>query len=427
MPFNSAAYSLERARKVIAEAKAEMEASARAELNRVNNATYGIPYKKRKRSGDDTQGQSVMRQVPPNKKRLSSNEWIKARALNQGIRLKLRMPPKPPPRLKINPPRQPVPRPWGKCAVGLIRPAGYIPPKEVQANEVIVISDDEEYDARLAWAKYKEVPPSGILPTDSHQDDIIVNSIEIKQHGDSSGAAHYVECLNRHESYDKISVSFDEYRTNGRDVKSLPNFDRYRDECPAIKREATTDYSKPPSSHPAEHLTHPIYRGYTKNPLVCLAIIRVAQTNLPNINFDSALNHIHNIRPTDPFPQLPKDGQFTDDGAHIPRAGDAIIKTMFVPEYYQDGRHALGFYMRISPGIASVLFTPCTNGDMLQYGLFKLRADEDHGTWEDTVVASNRGTWYRKVEVGYWSSGISWVSDYWAKKLKLIMGGEEDP
>jgi hypothetical protein len=413
-----------RVKKAVADIEAKAEAEEKSRSNRANNAPYGTPYNKRKRSGDDTRGQSTKRQVPPNNKRLSSNEWMKA----QGPRLQIRMPPKPPPRrLKTNPSVQPVPRPQRKGEKAFLRLAGYIPPQEDSSNKVIVISDDEEEDARLVWARYKEVPPSGILPTDSHQDDIVVNSIEVKQYGDSAGAAHYVECLSRQENYDRISTTFDEYRTNGRDIESLPDFDRYRNECPAIKREATLDYSKPPTGHISEDLTHPIYKGQTKNPLVCLAIIRIAQTNLPSINFNSALDHIHNIRPTDPFPQLPKNGLFADGVKYIPRADDSSIKTIFIPEYYQDGRHALGFYVRILPGVTSVLFTPCTDEDLNRHGLFKLAVDDDHGLWEETVVAVNDGKWFSKAEIAYWRPAFNWVSEYWASRLKLIMGGEEDP
>jgi len=413
-----------RGKKAVADIETKAEAKERSRSNRAKHAAYGLPYNKRKRSGGDTQGQSAKRQVLPNSKQLSSNEWIKT----QGPHLKNRMPPKLSPRcLNINPQVYPVPRPQRKGTNAVLRPTSYIQTEDDSLNEVIIISDDEEDDARLVWARYKEVPPSGILPTDSHQDDIVVNSIEIKQYGDSAGATHYVECLSRHENYDKISITFDEYRTNGRDFKSLPNFDRYRNECPATKREATIDYSKPPTGHASEYLTHPIYKGQTKNPLVCLAIIRIAQTNLPSINFNSALDHIHNIRPTDPFPQLPKNGQFADDVKYIPRAGDSSIKTIFIPEYYLDGRHALGFYVRIQSSIASVLFTPCTDEDLNRHGLFKLAAGEDHGTWEETVVAVNDGKWFSKAEIGYWRPGFNWVSDYWASRLKLIMGGEDSP
>jgi hypothetical protein len=396
--------------KALADIEAKAEADEKSKSNQVNTAAYGIPYKKRRRSDDDTQGQSVPRRIPLNNKRFSSNECAK----DERSSLRTRMPP------------QPAPRPQQQDVNALLRPSSYIPSTEDSSNEVIIISDDEEVDARRVWARYKEVPPSGILPTDSHQDDVIVNSVEIKQYDELAGAAHYRECLRRLGNYDRISITFDEYRTNRRAIKSLPNFDRYRDEYPAIKREATIDYSKPPVGQAAEHLTHLIFKGQTKNPLVCLAIIRVAQTNLPFINFNSALDHIHNIRPTDPFPQLPRNG-FADDVTYHPRAGDSSIKIIFIPEYYKDDRHALGFYVRIRPGISSVLFTPCTYDDLDRHGLLKLAADKDDGTWQEMVIAANDGQWYTKADIAYWNIAYNWVSDYWESRLKLILGGEEDP
>jgi hypothetical protein len=399
-----------RVRKAVGDIEAKAEADGRSKSTRVNTTAYGIPYEKRKRSDDDTQGHSVKRRIPLNNKQFSSNEWAKDECSSLRTRMLSQL----------------APRPQQQDVNALLRPSSYNPSTKNPSNEVIVISDDEEEDARRVWARYKEVPPSGILPTDSHQDDIIVNSVEIKQYNELAGAAHYRECLSKQGNYDRISITFDEYRTNRRAIKSLPNFDRHRDEYPAIKREATVDYSKPPLGQAAEHLTHPIFKGQTKNPLVCLAIIRVAQTNLPFINFSSALDHIHNIRPTDPFPQLPKNG-FADDVVYHPRAGDSSIKTIFIPEYYKDDRHALGFYVRIWPGIASVLFTPCTTDDLDRHGLLKLAADEDHGTWQDMAVAANDGNWYARSDIAYWSPAYNWVSDYWESRLKLIMGGEEDP
>ncbi|KAF2796302.1 hypothetical protein K505DRAFT_323401 [Melanomma pulvis-pyrius CBS 109.77] len=197
--------------------------------------------------------------------------------------------------------------------------------------------------------------------------------------------------------------------------------------CPAIQLDMSKDYTKPPKAHHAADITTAIYQGETCNPLVCLAIIRVAQANLPFINFSSALNHLTNLSPADPFPQLPKEPTFVDDIAHMPRAGDKIIKTLFIPGYYTDGRHALGYYVRLTKYKTSILFTPCTEANLQQLGLVAT-FEGDTGAWEDAVIATNKGTWKDKEDESFsWTILFNWVAVCWKDRLRLIMGGKESP
>ncbi|KAF2714970.1 hypothetical protein K504DRAFT_496866 [Pleomassaria siparia CBS 279.74] len=383
-------------------------------LNRTSMDADDAPHKKRKRSIDNTDGQHVKRQAAMRNVRSQSS----------------------PDPINPDPARGEVCRPAQgpskaqnnreEIFQGDLRPVGYRPRDQRISSQVINISSDEEEDARLTLARYRQRPVGGILPKDSHQDDIVVKSTEMHRRDLGVGLAHYQERLNDHTSYDIISTDFLHYRNNGKDPEGVPDLDRYREDYPQLVRDRSIDYTKPPQGHHAGHLHSPIWRGQTFSPLVCLAIIRVAQSNLPFVNFESALNHLINLGPMDPFPRLPTSSTFVDDVEYQPRPNDLPIKTVFVPHYYLDGRHALGFYVRLSSSHTTVVFTPSSDDDLYRLGLFDFQA-VDRGSWEDTIIATNEGEWVGKEDTANWTSLLHWVSHSWVNRLFLTMGGQEDP
>ena len=399
--------------KAAAGSKVKMQAAS--EFNQgwhlgVHNTTYLPPPKKRKLFIQDANTQVVQNRTMD--RRPSPNERISANRRYAGIGAPLK-----PFIGRHNVISKPL---------ATLRPSGYHLQPTLPSNEIIEISSDEEDNARLVWANYKQAPIGGIRPTDSHQDNIIVNSIEAPDYGSPAGASHYTDCLSKQDSYKNISVDFNNYRTNGKSLQALPDLDRYKDTYPSIDRDSTIDYTEHPKSHHPADNPWPIFRGSTKNPLVCLAIIRAAQLNLPTVNFDSALSHLTNLKPTDPFPQLPQDSKFVDDVAYEAHPEDEVIRIIFIPEYYVDGRHALGYHVRGSLEDPTLLFTPCTLGDITRLGLFKVLPDDD-GSWETTVVAANEGHWYDKESLTSWNLLHDWVAVSWVEKVRLMQGGEEDP
>lgn len=135
----------------------------------------------------------------------------------------------------------------------------------------------------------------------------------------------------------------------------------------------------------------PIYRARTTNPAVFLAIIRIAEKNLPFINFDSAITHLPNRAVNASLPVLPfnnapnrkwkgkEKAVFTDDLPYGKKKDDQLMTILFLPEFYKDGKHAVGYY-DIAPGrdksmrleaenVVQLLFTPCDTEDLVRWGL----------------------------------------------------------
>ncbi|KAF1995119.1 hypothetical protein P154DRAFT_389090, partial [Amniculicola lignicola CBS 123094] len=114
----------------------------------------------------------------------------------------------------------------------------------------------------------------------------------------------------------------------------------------------------------------PIYVTKTYNPLLALAITRIAEKNLPFVDFTSALNHLPNLEPSDPLPVLPvgqHDQIFLGDIPYKRKATDQKIEIVFIPDYYEDERHCLGFHTQEIPNefaAESMLYTPCSQGDL---------------------------------------------------------------
>ncbi|KAI4606312.1 hypothetical protein J4E83_010120 [Alternaria metachromatica] len=314
-------------------------------------------------------------------------------------------------------------------------------------------------------------------PFDSHQDDIIVNTTELDTApGYRRGLVDYRHKLTLKKTYNHITTDYaeDMKMTIPKDAVTplgsspLIDEDGGEDEDdgdekddentsakannPKSKRDERTyvpevsdtiiDYTKLPKPRcNRPNYVEYIYRATTTNPAVFLAILRVAERNLPFINFDSAITHLPNLLANSRLPGIPalsslssdpstpstpsapsapfessdqprkkgKHGQpaFTEDTPHEKKEADTAMTILFLPNLYEDGRHALGYYAlapeadpatkQLNPeDVVQILFTPCGISDLVEARLLewtpidpdmKARADEkkSHGKKGDGV------------------------------------------
>ncbi|KAI8941065.1 hypothetical protein NX059_002305 [Plenodomus lindquistii] len=275
--------------------------------------------------------------------------------------------------------------------------------------------------------------PPAQYPWDSHQQ-AAVHSTEIpdsQRH--PTGLTHYRQILDEQRTYPKICTSFiKEYRHEGKDhAISTHNTTLDLDSPSSSTRtsapDRTVDYTtrpRPPHSHSSYKSA--IYHATTPNTAVCLAIIRIAEKNLPSIDFTSALIHLPNLAPSDPLPALPH-GTFTGDIPFSALDTDVDITIAFLPEFYSDNRHALGFYVLL-PGIAeptrnritSCVSTPCTTQDLEDWDMV-IYSDgrEGEGMHGMEAVGVEGGRWVDpdSVEDGYLWRTAWWVLERWEKRL----------
>jgi hypothetical protein len=288
-------------------------------------------------------------------------------------------------------------------------------------------------------------------PWDSHQDDIIVETVEKGRRPTSqiAGAADYIHQLSQKADYDHITTDFDEYRRNFTKEEDLPKFDNSeQDEGREWEEQAEIDYTVIPS--PLEAMSEydeRIYKASTSNPAVFLAINRLAQHNLPFLNFDGAINHLPNHPPADPLPALAP-GTFTADVPHTNKSSDTSMTILFLPSFYEDTRHALGFYTFAPPlyrssnpakalfqSVQNVVFTPCTSCDLETYDLVEyLQGREKKGKSRNAeairCVGAREGRWLDEQTVEdyeEWSEGVWIVRGVWERRVYLCCGGEEAP
>ena len=70
---------------------------------------------------------------------------------------------------------------------------------------------------------------------------------------------------------------------------------------------------------------------------------------------------------------------FTDDLPYEKKKNDQLMTVLFLPEFYKDGKHAIGYY-DIAPGrdkslkleaenVVQLLFTPCDTEDLVRWRL----------------------------------------------------------
>ncbi|KAI4684194.1 hypothetical protein J4E81_009073 [Alternaria sp. BMP 2799] len=296
-------------------------------------------------------------------------------------------------------------------------------------------------------------------PFDSHQDDIVVNTTELDTApGYRRGLVDYRHKLTLKKTYAHITTDYaeDMKMTIPKDAitplgsSPLIDGDESDDDDgdddentsanannPKSKRDERTyvpevsdtiiDYTKLPKPRcNRPNYVEYIYRATTTNPAVFLAILRVAERNLPFINFDSAITHLPNLPANARLPGIPalealssessdaleasapskssnhpqkkkvSQPAFIEDTPHEKKETDIPMTILFLPNLYEDGRHALGYYAlapeadpdtkQLNPeDVVQILFTPCGISDLVEARLLewtpidpelKARADE---------------------------------------------------
>ncbi|KAF1933539.1 uncharacterized protein M421DRAFT_51836 [Didymella exigua CBS 183.55] len=206
---------------------------------------------------------------------------------------------------------------------------------------------------------------------------------------------------------------------------------------------------KPPLDMAA--YTQPVYAGTTHNPTVFLAILHIAQRNLPGMDFVSALNHIPNIRPADQLPVLIPTASgnlapapFLDSRPPYKRPGDDDINVAFLPYFYGE-RHGIAYWQYIKDfkrGIAlgSACVTPCSEDDLRHYGLVDYIAAEDlagfikqdggsvRGVDMMRVVGIEDGNWMQRDVVEDWTdwrATFRTCAVHWESRMRLMRGEHE--
>lgn len=228
-----------------------------------------------------------------------------------------------------------------------------------------------------AQASPERLPPVQpvVLRYEKYQDDMPVKSIEGQEQG-FTGVRHYSFMQRQKKLDSKPSLDHIDYRDVG-GPSDNPSHDLF---------EADLDpptYTGPPSP-PLNTVTYnqPIYIGTTHNPSVFLAILRIAQLNLPHMNFVSALNHIPNVAPKDSLPVLISSAPgnlapipFLDTTRPEKRIEDVDISVAFLPYFYDQGkRHGIGYFETIHDYkrgniLGTACITPCSEEDLRCYGL----------------------------------------------------------
>jgi hypothetical protein len=273
-------------------------------------------------------------------------------------------------------------------------------------------------------------------PWDSHQNDITVRSIEVDRTSLRVGVDHYRQALAAQKDYQHICTDFDtDYRRNGTKKENIATMNGPEDEDNRDwQPDLTIDYTVAPSP-PATRSEYKctIFMCTTTNPAVFLSIVRVAQRNTPFIDFTSALSHLPNHPPVAPLPVLTP-GTFPGDILHILTPTCITYNVVFLPNFYEDGRHALG-YFRLPPDttkVSTCLFTPCTTDDLEAYDLILyLEGRRADGTNGETCVGERTGKWLHpedEEEWEEWRTGYRVAKAVWENRLRLMrvgMDGEQ--
>jgi hypothetical protein len=269
----------------------------------------------------------------------------------------------------------------------------------------------------------------GRYPWDDYQDRVVVNSVETKRAGQLTGVQHYRQILSERTDYKHVCSDFEEYRRSGKGRENAVIEKEEEHEGVVGGLDPRVDYTKPPTP-PASlaAYTQPIYKASTRNPAVFLAIIRIAQANLPFLDFESATNHLPNLPHNAALPTLPPKQAFIDDVPHVPKPSDVELTVMFLPHFYQDGRHCIGYY-NIEPNPNSptrwytktCLLTPCSTADIHTYHLVERQDEVDK-------IGGRKGGWVSvDVVEEYEAWSLCWkvASSVWETRMRLYRGAEE--
>ncbi|KAF2024445.1 hypothetical protein EK21DRAFT_117763 [Setomelanomma holmii] len=310
-----------------------------------------------------------------------------------------------------------------------------------------------------AVTKAPQTPPNtrynlGHYPWDDYQDDITVNSVEIAPSLGRKklvGVEHYKDALSQAGSYKHITYDFEEYGNNGKALEDGSGGEE-DEECEMLDgsgyegKVEGIDYTLPPTPLSRDDYNKSIYLAQTRNPTVFLAIIRIAQRNLPFVDFTSAINHLPNLPLNVALPRL-QPGVFVEDNtievqdSMEAKADDVNIA--FLPHFYTDNRHALG-YFTLGPDpnpdfpmrkwTKTCLFTPCTMRDLARFDMVEwvarrvVNRESDMGIGDMDAIGSRQGRWLEKNVVEDWKEWLScWkvVWNVWEWRVGLCRGREE--
>ncbi|KAJ4353152.1 hypothetical protein N0V95_003624 [Ascochyta clinopodiicola] len=272
-----------------------------------------------------------------------------------------------------------------------------------------------------------------VLRYEKHQDTIPVRSVESEENQQQlTGVKHYLHMMSQLGLNAKPSLDHIDYRSLG------------------VTREATTTIEDKPSPHipPATQTpsslpsyTQPIYLGTTQNPKVFLSILRIAQQNLPTLDLTSALNHLPNTPASDALPHLHPSAPgnlapppFVDDLPALHRTDRAKIHIAFLPAFYADARHSIGYFevlhsARGGKKVGACLFSPCVEEELRRYGLVEyLSGREDGGVEGMRRVGAGTGYWVSMdtvEEYEEWEMVWRGVKKVWEGRVRFARGSLE--
>lgn len=276
----------------------------------------------------------------------------------------------------------------------------------------------------------------GRYPWDDFQDEIIINSVEVPYLGSRkplAGVAHYLQQLSHQkEPYKHICTHPDEYRKLP-DHVSEPDEEEDADSDSGSETDPGINYTvaaKPPPN--LEHYEQPIYEAEILNPAVFLAVVRIAQKNYPFLEYVSALGHLPNLPVDAPLPKLPK-AVFPETVPYATARSATAFTLLFLPTFWADGRHALGYYEITDdkdPRMATCFFTPCTTADLVKFNLVQWYSGRNaRGVENMKSVGGKEGDWLHPDVVEEWEDwkfSVRVVGRMWQERLNLYLGGEED-
>lgn len=216
------------------------------------------------------------------------------------------------------------------------------------------------------------------------------------------GIAHYRKILEQRQDLQKLcDNSVLEPGGNCTPTGELIDIDDATQSTRSSVPDPGIDYTKRPAAPTTQsEYESDIYSATTYSAAVCLAIIRIAEKNLSSIDFSSAVTQLPNLAPTDALPALPR-GTFTGNLPYTRRESSIPVKIAFLPEYYADYRHALGYYCHrpdlANPGrtqLTTIVFTPCTTADLENWDMLRYEAGkEGDGVYGFDVVGVEGGRW----------------------------------
>jgi hypothetical protein len=314
----------------------------------------------------------------------------------------------PPIKRKVNVAPRPVP--VKKPRLSVLKPASSSTPVYATANR--------NYDL-------------GKYPWDDSQD-VVVSSVETNEPQILAGVEHYLHLTDQIE-YEHVCVHFDEYRTIEQQTEDTPDSDSEAEEEDGGARDPNIDYTcpaKPPATQSDYH--QPIYVAKTFVPAAFLAIVRIAQKNMPFLDLRSAIIHLPNLTPTAAMPKLSRD-VFTGDIPSPKRPNHTEMTVALLPDFYTDGRHCVGYYcVKLDAEkvwTQTCLFTPCTSADLRRYGLIEHLPEPDSTITSVKHVGSRNGDWMHDDVVedyAKWAQGWKVASHVWEKRMCVFRGAGEN-